>query len=155
MAERDERLLSDAVMMGELGRIAELWHFPLAAGRFAAPGNRFGLRCPRTDPAHRKPRYPYFEYLLSTLLLKTAFNGCLCRRVRRGLADLSEGVSIGVVERFGLTANDQNRVLLIGPGSIGMDRHGDGVTHGAERVFEEWVGNNPVGLRTTHGFEAE
>ncbi len=77
------------------------------------------------------------------------------RRIGRGLADLPERVAIRVVERLRLTGNYQNRVLLVGPGSVGMDRHGDGVTHGAERVLEKWVGTDPVRLGTTDRFEAE
>ena len=53
----------------------------------------------------------------------------------RGLADLPERVAIGVVERLRLTRDDQNRVLLVGPSSVGMDRNSDGITYSPERVL--------------------
>ena len=77
------------------------------------------------------------------------------RGIRRGLADFPERVAIGVVDRLRLPWDDQNRALLVGPRSIGMDRNGDGIAHGSERVFEKRIGDDPVRLGTTDRLKAK
>lgn len=77
------------------------------------------------------------------------------RRVRRGLGDLAQPVAIGVAKRLRLSGNDQQRLLMVGPGFVRMlvDHHGAAIC--AERLLEKTIGDDPVGERAVHRLERE
>jgi hypothetical protein len=82
--------------------------------------------------------------------LRTAAVYRLPTRRRRGIG-VGSPIFLSVCDRYAgrlrLPGNDQDRWVLVRPGSVVVDRDRDGVAHGLERIRErDW--RHPVGLGT-------
>src|SRR5262249_12439611 len=70
----------------------------------------------------------------------------LGERIRRWRRDFLQETPVAMVERLLLAMHEHCRVLVVRPGSVVVDRHPDPVLDRLERVLEERVRADAVGL---------
>src|SRR4051794_6724779 len=69
--------------------------------------------------------------------------------VWRRIANLRQNVAIRVMEQFAFAAHHQDRVLIVGPCAVGMDRDLNAVLQSFERVLQKRNRTDAVGFHTS------